>query len=274
MTPTNDAKNVCPKCLRLSCKGIPCDECPGFNNDTECDKRCAVEDESDCKAAAASSDIRRQLSATVGKLQDMTINRDELREALGRAAKLNAEVTEQRDAALSRAEIADQKTKQQGEFIAILGKSHSEHLAAIVQMFRVTAAKGPGEALEFIGDYLNGCDAIEDGDPEAWQEARDKVQAILDKLAKADAIIAKLPKYHEALTACLTCWLGDMPQETVNALVANRDLDRRTQAVLAAPSELADRETLNFDDTLAYILDAIDAIAASASSVPASEDKP
>lgn len=77
------------------------------------------------------------------------------------------------------------KDKRQGEFISLLGKSLSSHLAAIVQMYRVIADKGGAAGMQFIGDHLNNCDAVDEGDPELWQAA-------YDRLAAAEAIVAKL----------------------------------------------------------------------------------
>src|ERR1035437_6260039 len=77
------------------------------------------------------------------------------------------------------------KDKRQGEFISLLGKSLSSHLEAIVQMYRVIADKGGAAGMQFIGDQLNNCDAVDEGDPELWQAAH-------DRLASAEGIVAKL----------------------------------------------------------------------------------
>lgn len=59
---------------------------------------------------------------------------------------------------------------------------------AIVESFKVTAEKGAAAGFEHLADYLNGCDAIEDGDPEAYEAckarlAKDSVAALRESIA-------------------------------------------------------------------------------------------
>ena len=91
--------------------------------------------------------------------------------------------------------------KSMGEGVVCLAKLHSENLAAIVQMFRVTAEKGAVAALEFMGDHLDAGDAVGEGDAEIWQAASDRMKAeaaellrLRDKNAQFKGIVEKLPK--------------------------------------------------------------------------------
>lgn len=52
----------------------------------------------------------------------------------------------------------------------IIAERLDKTFAAIAQAFRTAADKGSAVALEELADYMNGCDAVEEGDAEAYAE--------------------------------------------------------------------------------------------------------
>ena len=89
-----------------------------------------------------------------------------------------AAMTGERDAAV--AESARRK-----DALVSIAKLYDETLAAIVQTFKHISDDGGVAGMDWIGNYLNGVDAVQEGDEDIWQSARDRLA--LDSTAQPAA---------------------------------------------------------------------------------------
>ena len=88
---------------------------------------------------------------------------------------------------ISRVSELEAVVAKQKEATGVAVRLLDNTLTAIVDMLKIIAEKGGPEGLQFIGDWMNNCDAVGEGDPEIWEAALKRLSAAESALKKGPA---------------------------------------------------------------------------------------
>ena len=113
-------------------------------------------------------------------------------------------------------------TCEPSDLDAIRSRSNGRHLDAMSRVFSDVAEHGPDQALENLADYLNGCDAVGEGDPEIFIAAKARLeseQAEIERL-RTELAAANRLSGEQITLAERACIERDAVQARIDAALA------------------------------------------------------